>query len=280
MGERRARLDGAPPEEVREDMQDANHRRVVAQFGERAEKYRDERLFAEGEDLAWLVEAAALQGRERVLDVGTGAGHTALALAPGAGSCTGIDLTEPMVRVAEGLARARGVENVTFAVGAAEQLPFPDGAFDLVVCRFAAHHFADFRQAVREMARVLAPGGRVLAIDHYAPENEAMDAFINEIDRTRDPSHVREWRLSEWEAAFAAAGLAFCVRRCWDLALDFANWVDRAGTPPEARAHLARRLAEAPPASRAEFRITLDEAGQPTSFCLKAALIEGRKGLA
>jgi SAM-dependent methyltransferase len=187
---------------VKEDMQDANHRRVVAQFGNRAEKYRDERL------------------------------------------------------------------------------PFPDGAFHLVVCRFAAHHFADFHQAVREMARVLAPGGRVLAIDHYAPEDEAMDGFINEIDRTRDPSHVREWRLSQWEAAFAAAGLAFSVRRRWDLALDFANWVDRAGTPPEARARLAQRLAEAPPASRAEFRIALDEAGQPVSFCLKAALVEGRKGRA
>lgn len=83
-------------------------------------------------------------------------------------------------------------ENVRFQQGTAESLPFPDDSFDIITCRYAAHHFSDVRKAVREVARVLKQDGRFLLVDHYAPEDPVLDEFVNHLNRLRDPSHVRE----------------------------------------------------------------------------------------
>lgn len=163
------------------------------QFNKNADDYRDEPLFAEGEDLKWMLGSGALSGTEELLDVGCGAGHAAMAFAPFVRRCVGIDVTAAMVRAATALAAGKGLKNVDFLVGAAEELPLPSGGFDLVTCRFAAHHFENIRAALSQVARVLRPGGAFLLVDHYAPEDQVLDAFINELDRTRDPSHVREY---------------------------------------------------------------------------------------
>jgi ubiquinone/menaquinone biosynthesis C-methylase UbiE len=250
---------------------------VRHQFSRNATDYRDEPLFAEGEDLRRMVESIPLSGMERVLDVATGAGHTALAFAPHVHRCIGIDLTEAMVRVAAQLARDRGVDNVEFVTGDAENLPFPDETFDVVSCRFAVHHFPDARTAIREVARVLKPGGAFLLVDHYAPEDDELDAFVNELDRLRDPSHVRENRLSEYRWWFAESGLCYDEKLKWDLRLQFDNWVERARTPMDKRRELAQRLRTAPIAARETYRIELTDAGEPVSFCLKCALVHGTK---
>lgn len=247
------------------------------QFSRNAEDYRHEPLFAEGDDLRWMVDAQPLHGSEDLLDVGCGAGHTALAFAPFVRNCVGVDVTEAMVRVAAALRADRGRQNVSFQVGAAEALPFPSGAFDLVTCRFAAHHFADVRAALAEVARVLRPRGAFLLVDHVAPEDEALDAFINRLDRTRDPSHVREHRLSEFRSRFVAAGLSCDVLRLWDLRLDFENWIRRARATPEAEARLVALFRTAPAPCRSTFGLELDAAGRPRAFRLHCALLHGAK---
>lgn len=179
------------------------------QFSKNAEKYRDEPLFSEGEDLRRMVKSVSLSGTERLLDIGTGAGHTTLAFAPHVEMCVGIDLTEKMVRVASEMAVNRSVSNVQFQVGDAENLPFEEASFDLVTCRFAAHHFPDLKKAVGEIARVLKPGGIFLLVDHYAPEETELDVFVNQLNRLRDPSHVRESSLSEWRDLLTQHGLFY-----------------------------------------------------------------------
>src|SRR5207245_11344753 len=99
------------------------------------------------------------------LDVATGGGHTALALAAIAREVVAFDLTEPMLRVARDFIRSRGAANVAFAAGDVDALPFRDGAFDAVTCRIAAHHFANVGTAVRQVHRVLRPGGSFLLQD-------------------------------------------------------------------------------------------------------------------
>ena len=244
----------------------AEKRRVQAQFGQNARHYRDEPLFAAGDDLSFMITITRPTGNERLLDVGTGAGHTALAFAPHVRHGTGLDLTEEMVETATQLARKRGIENVTFLRGDAEALPFPDGSFELVTCRLAAHHFPNPAQAVREAARVMKPGGRLLLLDHYAPEEPELDRFVNELDKTRDPSHVREYTLQEWQRFFHLAGLSVRVIQRPDLELDFDKWVERSQTPPEARARLVQMLRSASPRCRETFSIRLDAQGQPVSF--------------
>lgn len=252
-------------------------RSVQKQFAKNPEKYRDERLFSSGTDLKQMIDALPLTGREKVLDIGSGAGHTALAFAPFVKQCIGLDLTEDMVRVATDLARDRRAENVSFRQGNAEQLPFQDASFDIVTCRFAAHHFADVRQVMREVKRVLKTKGIFLLVDHYAPEDEVLDAFINELDRMRDPSHVREYSLSEWERLFAENGFTYEKIYQWDLPIHFSRWIERAGTPPDMEKKIISFLQTATPLCKDTFKIELDASGDPLSFCLKAVLLQGMK---
>lgn len=120
----------APPKAVKDA--------VAQQFGAVAEHYRTSAVHAGGEDLAQLVAAANLHGHEAVLDVGSGAGHTALALAPGVAHVTVVDLAVEMLARARWLAQERGLANLTFQSGDVEALDFPDGCFDLVASRYSA----------------------------------------------------------------------------------------------------------------------------------------------
>src|SRR5688500_14312800 len=135
---------------------------VRSQFGRVAANYASSAVHLDGPDLRAMREAWPLRGDELVLDAGTGAGHATLAFAPLVGKVVTVDLAAPMLAQAERLAGERGVTNVEFRQGDVEHLPFEAATFDLVVSRFAAHHFPHPARAVQELARVLKPGGAFL----------------------------------------------------------------------------------------------------------------------
>jgi len=176
-------------------------------FGERAESYVTSATHADPQVLARVVELAAPAPGMRVLDVGTGTGHTALALAPKVAFVVGLDLTPEMLAEAQRLRRGRGLANVAFEVGDVHDLPFPDAVFDIVTCRRAAHHFSDVARAIAEMARVLKPGGRLVVDDRSVPEDDFVDATMNRLDTLHDPSHVRQYRATEWQRMLERGGL-------------------------------------------------------------------------
>ncbi|WP_054949493.1 class I SAM-dependent methyltransferase [Numidum massiliense] len=251
---------------------------VQRQFAKNATDYRDEKFFASGDDLQMMVKAVPLTGNEKLLDIGTGAGHTALAFAPFVAEGIGLDITEEMVRVATAYAKTDGTANVTFRQGDAEQLPFPDATFDIVTCRMAAHHFPQVEKAVREISRVLKPGGHFLLVDHYAPEAPLLDRFINTLDKLRDPSHIREYTLSEWRALFATGSFAYREVAKWDLPLNVSDWLARARTPSERRQQVVTLFkSDMPPQCRETFCLSFDGDGNPHTFCLKAVLLHGLK---
>ncbi|MBP2017629.1 SAM-dependent methyltransferase [Symbiobacterium terraclitae] len=244
---------------------------VRRQFGTSAEQYLTSTIHAKGEDLALLPDIAGLTGTEEILDVATGTGHTVLALAPHARRVVGVDLTPEMVSIAREQAERRGFGNVSFAVADAETLPFPDGSFDVVTCRIAAHHFPAVERFCREAARVLRPGGRLVVVDNVAPEEPELDRFINEVEKLRDPSHHKAYRLSEWQAFVEGAGLRFTVAHRFTTRVDRENWLGRAATPPAAADQVRALLAGAPAAARDRFAITDD------GFVLHKAILIGRK---
>ncbi|PJB31641.1 MAG: SAM-dependent methyltransferase, partial [Deltaproteobacteria bacterium CG_4_9_14_3_um_filter_65_9] len=172
--------------------------RTRAQFGRVASKYRCSADHTDVEDLDLLFTGLALEPGHRVLDVATGGGHTAMALAARCGRVVASDLTPSMLREARLLADERRAGNVVFAAGDVEALPFRDAAFDRVTCRIAAHHFPDVRIALSEMTRVTRPGGRIAIIDSVVPGEPSLDAFLNNAEKVRDPSHVRSYRVEEW----------------------------------------------------------------------------------
>src|SRR6266699_1749755 len=127
---------------------------------------------------------------------------------------TGAGLDDTVLDVACGpglvvgaLAGEKGLANVAWQVGDVLPLPSPDGAFSLVVSRFAFHHFPEPRAVLAEMKRVCAPGGRVVLVDVAASEDPAKAAALNRMEKLRDPSHVRALTLAELEGLFAEVGL-------------------------------------------------------------------------
>jgi ubiquinone/menaquinone biosynthesis C-methylase UbiE len=176
-------------------------------FAERASYYTTSTVHADPAVLARLVAVAAPRPEWRALDIATGTGHTALALAGHVARVIGIDLTPEMLKEAERLRAERGADNVTFRVGDVHHLPFADAEFDLVTCRRAAHHFSDIALALREIRRVLRQGGRVVIDDRSVPEDDFVDRCMNQLDWYHDESHVREYRPSEWRRMLTACGL-------------------------------------------------------------------------
>jgi SAM-dependent methyltransferase len=246
---------------------------IQRQFGAAAAGYAVSPVHSGGPTLEAVVERAALTGKERVLDVGCGAGHTALALARNAAEVVALDLTEEMLATAAGLARERGLANVWFKRGRAEALPFADGAFDLVTSRLCAHHYADPAAATREAARVLRPGGQYLLVDSYAAEDPVLDTYLNAIEVLRDPSHVRNYRLSEWSAMFRAAGFAVELGPRWPVRLEFDAWLARIGTSAPLAVGL-RALIDAAP-SEVKEALAIDSATRDWSIPI--ALVAGRR---
>jgi len=141
-----------------------------------------------------------------MLDVATGTGHTAFAFAPHVKEIIATDITPEMLAEGKKLKSELGIRNVEFVIAEVQQMPFRGGAFDLVTCRRAAHHFASIDKALLEMMQVLGLGGRLLIDDRCVPEDDFVDATLNHLDVLHDPSHVREYRPSEWGRMMQDAG--------------------------------------------------------------------------
>jgi SAM-dependent methyltransferase len=227
-------------------------RRVQEQFGGSAAAYVTSPGHAAGDDLDTLVAWGRALAPRRVLDVATGGGHTALAFAGVAPQVTACDLTEAMLRAARGLVRDRGAA-ARFVAGDVVTLPFRDGAFDVVTCRIAPHHFPDVAGAVREVRRVLRAGGSFLVQDILGHDDGEAAAFITEVERRRDPTHIRAYRAVEWKAFLRAAGLTVMdstvvtKRRPWD------EWTARTRMTPEGRRDLEAFVLAAPEKCRTAF---------------------------
>jgi len=246
---------------------------AVRQFGDVASNYLSSTVHATGADLTRLGALAQAQRPARALDVGCGAGHVSFALA-GAGvpKVTAYDPSEAMLAVVEQEARARGYGAVEIACGPAEQLPFDDASFDLVVTRFSAHHWSSVVTAIGEMLRVLRAGGRLVVIDVVSPEIPLLDTTLQTLEVLRDMSHVRNYRLSEWLSMLQSHGLTDVKSHGWKLTLEFSSWVKRIGTPERRAQALHALLDDLPTEAREYFAVTAER-----SFKIDAAWMESSK---
>jgi ubiquinone/menaquinone biosynthesis C-methylase UbiE len=246
------------------------------QFGKTAEAYAMSRIHAHGEDLPRLVEITQPNGTEKLLDVATGAGHTLMTFAPHIAHGVAFDLTPEMLEQAKKSADEQGITNVSYVQGDAENLPFADGEFDIVTARICAHHFPNVERAMAEMARVLKPGGVMLIIDNFAPEEDEADHFINKIEQWRDPSHVREWKLSEWQHFFTQVGLQSEVAFTYRTHMKVSSWTQRSQTPADVVERIKTEIAGTSQEVRDIQGIAPLE-GADWKFDLLKAVIVGRK---
>lgn len=246
---------------------------VQKKFGEAAADYAASSVHAKGESLARLVALVQPKPSWRLLDVATGAGHTALAFAPHVAKVTASDITDQMLAEAKRLAAERGAGNVKTARAKAEDLPFPDMSFDLVTCRLAAHHFEKPRAFVAEAFRVLMPGGVLAVVDNISPGEPEIARAYNHFEKLRDPSHGRCLGLAEWTKLLGDAGFVVEHSEQMDQPIEFGPWTVRMRCDASTVARLEALLAEEPLRSYLRPR----ESGAGLAFTLQEAIIVARK---
>ncbi len=228
---------------------------VRSQFARQAAWYTISSVHRHSEGLEALLRLAAPSPQDRALDVATGTGFTALAVAPRCARVLALDMTAGMVREAQKLRDAQGLHNVEFCLGDAEALPLRSASFDLVTCRHAAHHFPHLEKTVAEMARVTRADGRVVLDDTCAPEDEVLAALMDEWERRRDPSHGASYTPTRLREVFADCGLRVVDMEMTHVRLQFNDWVRRAGVAAPQAAALKESFLSASPAATAAFRI-------------------------
>jgi SAM-dependent methyltransferase len=203
---------------------------ILEQFTRQAVPFSTAPGIRDEDALRLLVEASGAGPDDTVLDVACGPGLVVAAFARVGRHVTGIDLTPAMIDRARALVAERGLGNVTLTVGDVLPLPYVDGAFSVVVSRFAFHHFPDPAAVLREMSRVCRPGGRVVVAD--AAPDSAKAAVFNRMEKLRDPSHVRALSLSELTGLFADAGLGDPAVTRYQLEADLDGLLSRSYPAP------------------------------------------------
>ena len=189
-------------------------------WSERAESYRTAPEQREGADLDLIVRWA--EGAKTALDVATGGGHVARRL------------------------REAGLEVVSSdpapgmrpdVICRAEDLPFADGSFDLVVTRIAPHHFEDVPAALAEMARISRD---LVVVEDTLYVSEA----VEEAEILRDPTHIRSYSEAEWRGLLENAGLVVEEVERFEKRHPLDDWLARTGTSEEDGARVRELLAE------------------------------------
>lgn len=185
------------------------------QFTRQAVAFSNAPSMADADAIRLLIEAGRATGTHRSLDVACGPGLVALAFARVVRSAVGLDTTQAMLDRARELQRQRKITNTEWVLGEAYALPFPDGSFDVVTCRFAFHHLLQPSVALSEMLRVARPGGRLVLCDAVASEHSAKALSFNAFERMRDPSTVRFLTASELRGLFRDALLPIETERAY-----------------------------------------------------------------
>ena len=248
--------------------------KVQHQFGKTASDYVTSDIHRNGADLQLIVKMAELTGTEKVLDVATGGGHTANALAFLAKEVTAFDLTKEMLAAAEQFLTSNGHKNVAYVQGDAEKMPFADESFDVVACRIAPHHFPNIDSFIAEVYRVLKPGGRFLLDDNVAPENDEWDQYYNTVEKTRDPSHSRALKKSEWLQKIELSGFEISEWVAFRKTFMFESWFNRMKQPDEVKKSLNSYITSAGTDIHKKFRVKMNdetvESFEGESILLKA----------
>ena len=242
---------------------------VRHQFEPRAQAYLASAVHRAGPDLDYARQliGQTLSSTDPALDVGCGAGHLAFVLGAYTGRMVALDPSPAMLAAVSSGAAERGLHQIEVCQGSAESLPFSDRVFALVCTRYSAHHWTRLEPALREICRVLSPGGHALLIDTLGADDALADTHLQAVELLRDLSHVRNRSRSEWCTLLQSAGLAEVDYREWPTRLEFASWVERMRTPDD-RVAVIRALQDAAPQEvRDTLRIEADG-----SFTLRTGL--------
>lgn len=233
---------------------------IRAEFTHQTDSFARNRIATTAATLGVVVDLVPEDREASWLEVACGPAVISRALAAKVGQVRGVDLTPAMVEKAREEAAREGIDNAEFSVGDATALEFDDASFDGAVTRFSFHHIPAPQRVLEEMARVVRPGGWVIVSDLLADEDADAQAWHQEIERLRDPSHWATPTPARLRAMGAAVGLEPESEQLIPVELDYEDWLER-GSGGEAAAELIDRLLEEAPEGAESFRVS-GEPGQ------------------
>lgn len=173
-------------------MPDTHEERIRAAFTPQAATFEDARLnVAFTSSVPWLLDHMAAGVDDIVLDVAGGTGIVSRALADRVARAVVVDSTPAMLEEGRRHVASERLTNLQYVRGAVANLPFADTTFSLVFARFLMHHLIQPGQALTEMVRVCRPGGRVVVMDLASSTDPVIAERQDQMERLRDPSHVR-----------------------------------------------------------------------------------------
>lgn len=181
-------------------------------------------IIKDDKHLSVLLGLVDNRGYNRILDIGTGTGYLAFPLAerfPEASVC-GIDIAENIVMKNNETVREKGISNLEFEAFDGLKYPFPDESFDLIVTRYAFHHFPNAADAIRQMNRILVKGGRVLISDpvrNEKDENRVIDSFM----KVKKDGHIQFYSSNEMDELFTGNGFRKENQVITDMKFPFAR---------------------------------------------------------
>lgn len=236
----------------------------------RGSQYATSDVHKSGPSLAKLLALARPKRSDVCLDIGTGTGHTAAALAVYAAQVVGLDVAKGMLRAAREL--YSDVGNLEFVLAPAQDTGLKTGSFDIVTARHTLHHHPDLLATLREVKRLLKPGGRFVIVDEVTPDAD-VDAWYDALERTRDHTHVRAYTLSEWQALILASGLSWVVGDSETrYSLEVENWLERMNLDSSTTTAAYDLFSNADAHARDVFAIEYEE-DKATRFEMPMALI-------
>lgn len=223
---------------------------IRAAFSQQAESYADAAIAANPERHRRLIELISPTPEARALDVATGSGFLAMALARVSKEVVAVDLVGAPLAIAERKRQELGLANLRFEEADAEALPYADAEFDIVTCGWTFHQYTDALRMLSEMHRVCRPGGVVAIDDVTSSEDPLKSVRHNYIERLRDPSHTRALPLSELVAMFGRLGLHIRVLETYEVVHNADEWLAHGRATPEAAREVRRLLEESVGADR------------------------------
>ena len=225
-------------------MKSTNKSRIQQEFTKQAAGFESEHMsFSKQDYLNYVVQRIAPSKTDSVLEAAAGTCICGRTIAPHAGNVVCLDMTPAMLSVGKSEAEKCHLDNMTFVLGDAAELPFLNDSFNIVLSRLAFHHFPDVKQPFAEMARVLRSGGRLILIDMEAAE-EPLREIEDSIETMRDPSHIRNLSKNEMLSLYHDNDLSVSCCEVTKIPLVLQNWLDHTKTPSDVQTQIKNLMLE------------------------------------
>lgn len=166
-------------------------------------------IIRDDKHLSILLNLIADDNYHKILDIGTGTGYLAFPLAEEfqTASVYGIDIAETIIEKNNNIVKEKGIQNLVFQAFNGLTYPFADESFDLIVTRYAFHHFPNVTDAIQQMNKLLVKGGKVLISDPMRNEKDS-NGIIDNFMRVKKDGHIQFYMSKELDTLFANNGFS------------------------------------------------------------------------